>query len=132
MVMFIVMMSVFAVAGSGVVSAQDAPGADFSGCPDDSNTDADARQACGIKNEKGSDGKSVGDTGSNYNKIFNGGYSNIMDDDLANANLTDAWSMMMYRIINPGYYLNSSVSTDGGQLNTQGSDVHSWKPNRYC
>jgi hypothetical protein len=132
MLVFIVMMSVFAIGGSVSATAQDAPGADFSGCPDDSNTDADARQACGIKNEKGSDGKSVGDTGSNYNQMFNGGYSNIMEDDLANANLTDAWSMMMYRIINPGYYLNSSVSTDGGQLNTQGSDVHSWKPNRYC
>lgn len=131
-VMIMIMLSVFATAGSSVASAEDAPGADFSGCPDDSGTDADARQACGIKNEKNDSGKSVGDTSTNYNQIFSGGYSNIMDNDLANAGLTDAWSMMMYRILNPSYYLNSSISTDGSQLNTQGSDVHSWKTNRSC
>ena len=119
---------------SSIAMADDAPGADFSGCPDDSSADADSRQACGIMNATGPDGRKIADKGDTYNKAFGGdnGFIPSLDNDLADHGILEVWPMMAYRILGPSYYLNSSISTDAGKLNQQGSGVHAWKPNREC
>lgn len=127
-------MTVIPTMSSPTAMADDAPGADFNGCPADSATDADSRQACGIMNATGPDGKKIADKGDTYNKAFGNGNGFIpsLDDDLADHGVLEVWPMMAYRILGPSYYLNSSISTDAGQLNQQGSGVHAWKPNRAC
>lgn len=121
---------------SNAAYAEDAPGADYDGCPEDNDMDGDARQACGIMNAKGPDGKKIADKGDTYNKAFDAkggnGYTNELDDDLANHGILEVWPMMAYRILGPSYYLNSSISTDASLLNQQGSGVHAWKPGREC
>lgn len=121
---------------SNTAYADDAPGADYDGCPADDDTDGDARQACGIMNAQGPDGRKIADKGDTYNKAFDSrggnGYTNELDDDLANHGILEVWPMMAYRILGPSYYLNSSISTDASQLNQQNSGVHAWKPGREC
>lgn len=116
--------------------ADDAPGADYNGCPEDNDSDGDARQACGIMNAQGPDGRKIADKGDTYNKAFDprggGGFNGYLDDDLANHGILEVWPMMAYRILGPSYYLNSSISTDASQLNQQNSGVHAWKPGREC
>lgn len=136
LITLMIVVSVPSLYSQAAYADDDAPGADYTGCPEDNSMDGDARQACGIMNAKGSDGKKIADKGDTYNKAFNtkggNGYNNYLDDDLGSHGILEVWPMMAYRILGPSYYLNSSISTDASLINQQNSGVHAWKPGREC
>ena len=126
------MLSALSFASSS--SAQDAPNADYTNCPseDDGNNDNDARQLCGITNQKTSDGKTI-DTTSNESIAdkLSALVSGDASDD-ANTNLVDAINMVFTRVVSIGYYLNSNISSDGSKLSDYNGDVYAWKSGRQC
>lgn len=109
-------------------------GLDYGGCPGNDgkdkngdNKDNDARQACALKKKKNGGGKDLGDTEWNYNNITgnvtqeekddpNSEYNQYGRDNSGEAegghidtSFIDTFYMLIYRTINPFYYLNHDI-----------------------